>query len=92
MVGVASTGMRIMLATDDSASARTAEEWVTRLRYGKPPIIDVVCVAGRGGTRLGWGFDDLTAGTSALVGSSSYPSRPNGHYRARLLPDPRRRT
>ena len=56
MVGVADSGMRIMLATDDSASARTAEEWVTRLRYGKPPIIDVVCVAGRGIARLGWGM------------------------------------
>ena len=56
MAGVATAGMRIMLATDDSASARTAEEWVTRLRYGTPPIIDVVCVAGRGLTRLGWGM------------------------------------
>lgn len=50
------TGMRVMLATDDSASARTAEAWVTRLRFGTPPIIDVVCVAGRGMTRLGWGM------------------------------------
>jgi nucleotide-binding universal stress UspA family protein len=56
MTTVEATGMRIMLATDDSASARTAEEWVTRLRYGKPPIIDVVCVAGRGLTQLGWGM------------------------------------
>ena len=51
MTTLEATGMRVMLATDDSASARTAEEWVTRLRYGKPPIIDVVCVAGRGLTR-----------------------------------------
>lgn len=48
------TGMRVMLATDDSASARTAEEWVSRLRYGKSATIEVVCVAGRGITRLGW--------------------------------------
>ena len=50
------TGMRVMLATDDSASARTAEEWVTRLRYAKSPTIEVVCVAGRGLARLGWGM------------------------------------
>lgn len=53
---MAGAGMRVMLATDDSASARTAEEWVARLRYGTPPIINVVCVAGRGLTRLGWGM------------------------------------
>jgi nucleotide-binding universal stress UspA family protein len=55
------TGMRVMLATDDSASARKAEEWVTRLRYGIPPIVDVVCVAGRGLTRLGWGMQSYRA-------------------------------
>jgi nucleotide-binding universal stress UspA family protein len=48
--------MRVMLATDDSPSARTAEDWVARLRYASPPTIEVVCVAGRGLTRLGWGM------------------------------------
>ena len=53
---VGAVGLRVMLATDDSASARTAEEWVARLRYGARPTVEVVCVAGRGLTRLGWGM------------------------------------
>jgi nucleotide-binding universal stress UspA family protein len=48
--------MRVMLATDDSASARTAEDWVRRLHYAATPTIDVVCVAGRGRTGFGWGL------------------------------------
>ncbi|MEX2548114.1 MAG: universal stress protein [Chloroflexota bacterium] len=56
MADTADPGMRVMLATDDSASARTAEEWVARLRYAVQPIIEVVCVAGRGLARLGWGM------------------------------------
>jgi nucleotide-binding universal stress UspA family protein len=48
--------MRVLLATDDSESARTAEGWVTRLRFVERPLIEIVCVAGRGITRLGWGM------------------------------------
>ncbi|MEX1169340.1 MAG: universal stress protein [Chloroflexota bacterium] len=48
--------MRVMLATDDLASARIAEDWVRRLRYAAAPTIDVVCVAGRGRAGFGWGL------------------------------------
>lgn len=48
--------MRVLLATDDSAPARIAESWVTRLRWMQTPIVDVVCVAGRGMKRFGWGL------------------------------------
>ena len=48
--------MQILLATDDSASARIAEEWVTRLRFAQRPTIDVVCVAGRGTAGPSWGM------------------------------------
>jgi nucleotide-binding universal stress UspA family protein len=52
-----STGpMRILLATDDSVPAQTAESWIVRLRWADSPIVDVVTVAGRGMTRLGWGL------------------------------------
>ncbi len=54
MASVEPMAMRIMLATDDSDAARTAEGWIARLRYADPPTIDVVCVAGRGLARLGW--------------------------------------
>ena len=67
MAGASAAGMRIMLATDDSASARTAEEWVTRLRYGTPPTIDVVCVAGRGHTGMGWGLQTYRGPVRAAV-------------------------
>jgi nucleotide-binding universal stress UspA family protein len=56
MTGERDRGLRVLLATDDSASARVGEEWVTRLRYVDRPVIDVLCVAGRGMTRLGWGM------------------------------------
>ena len=67
MVGTAAAGMRIMLATDDSASARTAEEWVTRLRYAAGPTIDVVCVAGRGHSGIGWGLQTYRGPVRAAV-------------------------
>jgi nucleotide-binding universal stress UspA family protein len=46
--------MRVLLATDDSSPARAAEAWVTRLRWLAPPAVDVVTVASRGLSRLGW--------------------------------------
>lgn len=51
-----STSHRVLLATDDSESARQAEAWVARLRWSRPCVVDVVCVAGQGITRLGWGM------------------------------------
>lgn len=56
MSGERDRGLSILLATDDSTSARVGEEWVTRLRYVERPVIEVLCVAGRGITRLGWGM------------------------------------
>ncbi|MEX1173275.1 MAG: universal stress protein [Chloroflexota bacterium] len=50
------TPLRILLATDDSPAARTGEQWIARLRWASAPIVDVVCVAGRGMARLGWGL------------------------------------
>lgn len=39
---------RILLATDDSEPARQAEAWVARLRWSRPYVVDVLCVAGHG--------------------------------------------
>ena len=36
---------RVLLATDDSDTARAAEEWIRRLRWAQPPTIDVLTVA-----------------------------------------------
>ena len=46
----------ILLATDDSEPAHHAESWVSRLRWSRPCVVDVLCVAGHGITRLGWGM------------------------------------
>ncbi len=51
-----STAHRVLLASDDSDAARNAEAWVTRLRWSRPCVVDVLCVAGEGMTRLGWGM------------------------------------
>lgn len=51
-----STAYRVLLASDDSDSARSAEAWVARLRWSRPCVVDVLCVAGEGLTRLGWGM------------------------------------
>lgn len=45
---------RVLLATDDSPSARNAEAWVARARWPEPCIVDVLCVAGQGIGRQGW--------------------------------------
>jgi len=52
----AATPLRVLLATDDSEAARNAEAWVSRLRWSRPCVVDVLCVAGHGITRLGWGM------------------------------------
>ena len=49
--------MRVLLPTDDSPSARVAESWVARLRWRVAPTIDVVTVAARGLSRLGWSLE-----------------------------------
>jgi hypothetical protein len=46
----------ILLATDDSEPAHQAEAWVSRLRWSQPRVVDVLCVAGHGIARLGWGM------------------------------------
>ncbi|HEY4634107.1 MAG TPA: universal stress protein [Candidatus Limnocylindrales bacterium] len=50
------TPYRVLLATDDSDAARNAEAWVSRLRWSRPCVVDVLCVAGHGITRFGWGM------------------------------------
>ena len=47
----------VLLATDDSEPARHAEAWVSRLRWSRPCVADVLCVAGHGIARLGWGME-----------------------------------
>lgn len=47
---------RVLFATDDSDAARNAEAWVARARWEAPCTVDVLCVAGRGITRMGWGM------------------------------------
>ena len=59
--------MRVMLATDDSAPARIAEDWIARLRFSASPLVEVVCVAGRGITRLGWGMQTYRASVREAV-------------------------
>jgi hypothetical protein len=47
------TRLRVLWATDDSDAARTAEEWLLRLRWSTPPVIDVLTVAPRQWRALG---------------------------------------
>lgn len=49
------TPFRVLLASDNSEAARHAEAWVARLRRPGTVIVDVVCVAHQGISRLGWG-------------------------------------
>lgn len=51
------TRLHVMLATDDSGPARVGEEWVSRLRFRTPPLVEVVCVAARGMRNVGWRVD-----------------------------------
>jgi len=46
--------IRVMLASDDSPAARSAEEWLARARWALPPVVDVVSVAQRPISYLGW--------------------------------------
>ncbi len=47
--------MRIMLGSDDSPAARAAEAWLARARWADPPVVDIVSVARRPISYLGWG-------------------------------------
>jgi nucleotide-binding universal stress UspA family protein len=47
--------MRVMLGSDDSPAARAAEAWLARARWAEPPVVDVVSVARRPISYLGWG-------------------------------------
>lgn len=55
------TPYRVLLATDDSEAARNAEIWASRLRWSRPCVVDVLCIAGRGITRFGWGMQTYRA-------------------------------
>jgi nucleotide-binding universal stress UspA family protein len=48
--------LHLLVATDDSEPAHHAESWISRLRWSRPRVVDVLCVAGHGITRLGWGM------------------------------------
>lgn len=61
------TPFRVLLATDDSEAARNAEAWVSRLRWSRPCMVDVLCVAGHGITRLGWGMQTYRAAVRQAV-------------------------
>lgn len=54
MAGVAEQPFSILLATDGSKAAAAAEQWLVEARWSRPPVIDVVCVARGGPSRLGW--------------------------------------
>jgi nucleotide-binding universal stress UspA family protein len=48
--------MCVMLASDDSPAAHVAEAWLARARWAVPPVVDVVNVAKRPISYLGWGW------------------------------------
>lgn len=48
--------VRVLLATDDSATARVGEEWIRRLRWAAPPLVDVLTVATRSSGVMGLGL------------------------------------
>lgn len=47
--------MRVLLGSDDSPAARVAETWLARARWAEPPVVDVVSIARRPISYLGWG-------------------------------------
>ena len=61
--------MRAMLASDDSAAARSAEDWLARVRWKLPPEIDVVSVAQRPISYLGWTPELSPASRRRALGS-----------------------
>ena len=59
---------RVLLANDDSQAARNAEAWVSRLRWSRPCVVDVLCVAGHGITRFGWRMQTYRAAVRQAIG------------------------
>ena len=57
----------VLLATDDWEAARSAEAWVSRLRWSGPCGVDILCVAGHGITRLGWGMQTYWTAVRSAV-------------------------
>jgi nucleotide-binding universal stress UspA family protein len=53
---------RVLLATDDSESARDAETWLRRAAWAVRPSVDVACIGDAGEARLGWWTDVGSAG------------------------------
>lgn len=47
----------VLLASDGSDAALVAEQWLVAAHWRRPPMIDVVSVAQRAITRLGWSID-----------------------------------
>lgn len=58
---------RILLATDDSESARVAETWVAQARWPEHVVVDVLCVASSGVARLGWPRQDERSAVSQAI-------------------------
>lgn len=58
---------RILLATDDSESARVAEDWIAQARWPEQVVVDVLCVASSGVARLGWPRQDERSAVSQAI-------------------------
>lgn len=48
---------RVLFPTDGSEAARSAEAWISRLRWRDRVIVDVLSVAAPGITRMGWSME-----------------------------------
>jgi nucleotide-binding universal stress UspA family protein len=51
------TTVQVLFPTDGSEAARSAEAWITRLRWRDRVIVDVLSVAAPGITRMGWAME-----------------------------------
>ncbi len=60
--------------TIPSEAARNADASVSRLRWSRPSVIDVLCVAGYGITRFGWGMQTHRPAVPSY--SLTRPARP----------------
>lgn len=54
--------------TIPSEAARNADASVSRLRWSRPSVIDVLCVAGYGITRFGWGMQTHRPAVRQVIG------------------------
>ncbi len=62
--------LAVLLASDDSASARVGEEWIRRLRWATAPRVDVVTVAGDPPPLWGLGLQTYRAVVRQAVADS----------------------